>query len=155
MQHFESRFAENEKQTGVDAGYFVFKHEGNRIQHSFNSDCADKLAKLKSLIKIKDLTAASKLLSEEREIFRKRNTILKIADKHGWDTVQEYLDSPLADDKDDAASLRTAIARATTKCRSKLYDMPAERANILDKLASRGGAKLNARNFVRGFSQFN
>jgi hypothetical protein len=41
---------------------------------------------------------------------RKRNKILNIADKHGWDTVQEYLDSPLADDKDDAANLHTAIA---------------------------------------------
>jgi hypothetical protein len=49
---------------------FVFKHEGNRIQHSFNSERADKLAKLESLIKIKDLTAASKLLTEEREILR-------------------------------------------------------------------------------------
>jgi hypothetical protein len=72
---------------------FVFKHEGNRIQHSFNSERADKLAKLESLIKIKDLTAASKLLTEERDILRKRNKILNIADKHGWDTVQEYLDS--------------------------------------------------------------
>jgi hypothetical protein len=115
IQHFESRFAKNEKQTGVEAGDFVFKHEGNRIQHSFNSERADKLAKLESLIKIKDLTAASKLLTEEREILRKRNRILKIADKHGWDTVQEYLDSPLADDKDDAANLRTAMTGQQTE----------------------------------------
>ena len=78
IQHFESRFAKNEKQTGVEAGDFVFKHEGNRIQHSFNSERADKLAKLESLIKIKDLTAASKLLTEEREILRKRNTFSKL-----------------------------------------------------------------------------
>jgi hypothetical protein len=110
---------------------------------------------LESLIKIKDLTAVSKLLIEEREILRKRNKILKIVDKHGWDTVQEYLDSPLADDKDDAANLRIAITRATTKRRSKPYDRPAERANISEKFASRGGAKFNARNFFRGFSQFN
>jgi hypothetical protein len=94
-------------------------------------------------------------LIEEREILRKRNKILKIVDKHGWDTVQEYLDSPLADDKDDAANLRIAITRATTKRRSKPYDRPAERANISEKFASRGGAKFNARNFFRGFSQFN
>jgi hypothetical protein len=61
--------------------------------------------------------------------------------------VQEYLDSPLADDKDDAANLRTAIARATTKRRSKPYDRTAEKANISDKFASRGGAEFNARNF--------
>jgi hypothetical protein len=69
--------------------------------------------------------------------------------------MQEYLDSPLADDKDDAANLRIAITRATTKRRSKPYDRPAERANISEKFASRGGAKFNARNFFRGFSQFN
>jgi hypothetical protein len=62
--------------------------------------------------------------------------------------VQEYLDSHLADDKDDAA-------RATTKRRSKPYDRTAERANISDKFASRGGANFNGRNFFRGFSQFN
>ena len=104
---------------------------------------------------MKDLTAASKLLTEESEISRKRNTILKIADTHGWDTVQEYLNSPLADDKDDVANLRTAIARATTKHRSKPYVRPAERANILDKFSSRGGAKFNAMNLFRGFSQLN
>jgi hypothetical protein len=142
IQHFESRFDKNEKPTGVESGDFVFKNEGNCIQHSFNSERADKLAKLESLIKIKDLTAASKLLTEEREILRKRNEILKIADKH------VYLDSHLADDKDDAA-------RATTKRRSKPYGRTAERANISDKFALRGGAKFNGRNFFRGFSQFN
>ena len=127
----------------------------SNIYLTLNSERADKLAKLDSLIKIKDLTAASKLLTEEREILRKRNKILKIADKHGWDNVQEYLDSPLTDDKDDAANLRTAIAGATTKHRSKPYDRPAERVNIPDNFTSRGGAKFNARNFFRGFSQFN
>jgi hypothetical protein len=78
IQHFESRFDKNDKQTGVEAGDFVFKHEGNRIQHSFNSERADKLAKLESLIKIKDLTAASKLLTEESEILRKRNKFSKL-----------------------------------------------------------------------------
>jgi hypothetical protein len=43
-------FAKNEKQTGVEAGDFVFKHEGSRIQHSFNSERADKLAKLESFV---------------------------------------------------------------------------------------------------------
>ena len=75
IQHFESSFDKNEKQIGAEARDFVFKHEGNRIQYSFNSERADKLAKL---IKIKDLTAASKLLTEEREILRKRNTFSKL-----------------------------------------------------------------------------
>jgi hypothetical protein len=28
-----------------------------------------------------------------------------IEDRHAWDTVKEYLDSPLADDKEDASDL--------------------------------------------------
>jgi hypothetical protein len=38
------------------------------------------------------------IITEEKGIITKRNKILKIADKYGWDTVKEYLDSPLAGD---------------------------------------------------------
>ena len=153
IQHFENRFPKSEKATGVEAAEFVFKHEGNKIQYSFNSERADKLSQIDSLIKLKNFTAASELVAEEKETLRKRNKILKIADKHGWDTVQEYLDSPLADDKDDAANLRTAIARASRKRNSKPYDRSFEKSD--NRYSSRGGPKFNARNFFRGFSQIN
>jgi hypothetical protein len=42
---------------------------------------------------------------------------LKIADRHGWDTVREYSDDPLADDEEDAVKLRGAISRANRKTR--------------------------------------
>ncbi|CAC5361265.1 unnamed protein product [Mytilus coruscus] len=131
IQHFENRFAtdKSEKATGVDATDFLCKHEGNRIQHSFNIERSDKLSKIDSYIKFNSLDAASRLISEEKETLRKRNKILKIADKHGWDTVQEYLDSPLADNKDDAVNLRSAIARANSRRRnSKPYDPPVEKS---------------------------
>ncbi|KAH3709711.1 hypothetical protein DPMN_069174 [Dreissena polymorpha] len=38
--------------------------------------------------------------------------LLKIADKHGWDTVRKYNEHPLADNDIDAAKLCSAIARA-------------------------------------------
>jgi predicted nucleic acid-binding Zn ribbon protein len=41
----------------------------------------------------------------------KGKKILKIADRHGWDTVNEYLDDPLADNNEDASKLRGAIVR--------------------------------------------
>jgi hypothetical protein len=41
--------------------------------------------------------------------------VLKIADRHGWDTVNEYLDDPLADNSEDASKLREAIVRAGRK----------------------------------------
>jgi hypothetical protein len=49
--------------------------ESNKIQYSFN------LERLKKLLRI-----------ENNIILRKGNTILKVADRHRWDTVKEYLD---------------------------------------------------------------
>ncbi|CAG2213844.1 unnamed protein product [Mytilus edulis] len=132
IQHFESRVAneKSEKATGVDATDFTFWSEGNRIQHSFNLERSDRLSKIDSFVKFNTLDAVSRLISEEKEALRKRNKILKTADKHGWDTVQEYLDSPLADNKDDAVNLRSAITRANSRRRnSKPYDRPVEKIN--------------------------
>jgi hypothetical protein len=50
-------------------------------------------------------------------VLRHRNKILRIADKHGWDTVKEYTDSDLADNAEDATKLRGAIFRAAKKRR--------------------------------------
>ncbi|CAG2209771.1 unnamed protein product [Mytilus edulis] len=158
IQHFESRFAneKSEKATGVDATDFTFKSEGNRIQHSFNLERSDKLSKIDSFVKFNSLDAASRLISEEKETLRKRNKILKIADKHGWDTVQEYLDSPLADNKDDAVNLRSAITRANSRRRnSKPYDRPVEKSTNGNGRSDNNGTKFNTKEFFRGFSQFN
>jgi hypothetical protein len=52
-----------------------------------------------------------------------RNKLIKIADRHGWDTIREYTLHPLADDNEDASKLRTAITRASRKRNvSKPYD---------------------------------
>ncbi|KAH3712457.1 hypothetical protein DPMN_072159 [Dreissena polymorpha] len=51
-----------------------------------------------------------------------RNKLLKIADKHGWDTVRDYDEHPLADNDDDAAKLRSASARANRNRRFRPYD---------------------------------
>ncbi|CAC5425100.1 unnamed protein product [Mytilus coruscus] len=157
IKHFESRFAnKSEKATGVDATDFSFKHEGNRIQHSFNIERSDKLSKIDSYIKFNSLDAASRLIVEEKETLRKRNKILKIADKHGWDTVQEYLDSPLTDNKDDAINLRSAIARANSRrTNSKPYDRPVEKSTNGNGRPDKNRTKFNTKEFFRGFCQFN
>jgi hypothetical protein len=98
IEHFENSLVKNEKATGVDTAEFSFKREGNKIQYSFNLERLEKLFHIENNI-----------------ILRKGNTILKIAVRHGWDTVKEYLNSSLADDKEDAGNLRAAISRANRK----------------------------------------
>ena len=87
------------------------------------------------------------IITEEQTIFRKRNKILKIADRHGWDTVKEYLDSPLADDKEGASDLRAAISRANRK---RSTPKPYNRADNQYGSVNRGsgGAKFNPRSFI-------
>ena len=157
INHIDTHFVRQDKSTGVSNPDFVFKREGNRIQHQFNTERSDKLNRIENLISSGSYPPALELVSEEKETLRKRNKIIKIGDKHGWDTVNEYLDSPLADDKDDATNLRTAIARATRKrCQPKPYERPASRPSPdTGKFAtSASGSKFNPRNFFRGFSQF-
>ncbi|CAC5364864.1 unnamed protein product [Mytilus coruscus] len=71
-----------------------FKDEGNKIQYSFNEE---RLSNLDNL--------ANKIT----------NKLLKIADKHGWETVREYTDSDIAENAEDATKMRAAAARAATK----------------------------------------
>jgi hypothetical protein len=91
---------------------FDFRQEGNTIQHKFNSQRSNKLSEVLCLIQSGHNEDAEDVVSE----IRQRNKLIKIADRHGWDTV-------LADDNEDATKLRTAIARASRKRNvSKPYD---------------------------------
>lgn len=86
----------------------------------------------------------SPIIKKEVTTIKQRNKILKIADRHGWDTVNEYLDDPLADSVEDATKLRATIGRASRKRNTP-------------KPYSRGGGKggFNANGFFRGFNQGN
>ncbi|XP_062614109.1 uncharacterized protein LOC134275831 [Saccostrea cucullata] len=103
---------------------FEFKHEGHKIQFAFNQDRLSKLSEIEGLIQEVDLTKAAAVIKEEKTALQQRNKILKIADRHGWDTVHEYLDDPLADNTEDATKLRYAVGRAARKrsFRAKPYE---------------------------------
>lgn len=135
-----------EHEDSAKGGQFDFKHEGHRIQHSFNAEILERLSELKNLIAHNDLGKAEAIIDKEIAEFRQRNKILKIADRHGWDTVNEYLDDPLADNNDDAIKLRGAVNRAVRKrnYRGKPYSYTGQ--------ARRQNA-FSANDFFRGFGQ--
>ena len=65
--------------------------------------------------------------------------------------VKEYLDSPLADDKEDASDLRAAIYRANRKRSTpKPYNRPDTQYGSVNR--GSGSAKFNPRSCFRGFS---
>jgi hypothetical protein len=153
IAQFEISLVKNEKATGVDTAEFSLKHEGNKIQYSFNLERLEKLSHIENSIKLNKLNAVYDILTEEQTILRKRNKILKIADRHGWDTGKDYLDSPSADDKEDASDLRGAISRANRKRSTpKPYNRPDNQYGSVNR--GSGSAKFNPRIFFRGFGQF-
>ncbi|XP_062595343.1 uncharacterized protein LOC134256677 [Saccostrea cucullata] len=130
---------------------FEFRGEGNKIQFQFNEERLRGLELLSQKLISGDFSGVTDLISSEKEAIRQRNKILRIADKHGWDTVKEYVDSDIADNSEDAARLRSAISRAANKKRKSPYDRPVfpKTSGVFDGLSSRqlflGSAKFNYR----------
>ncbi|CAC5423347.1 unnamed protein product [Mytilus coruscus] len=121
-----------------------FKFECNSKQHSFNSLRLDKIFKVKSFIERGSLEAAIKLLRESEKALKERNKVIRIADKYGWDVVEEYMDDPLTDNSEDATKLRQAKFRAKAKridkAREKQMTSPYNRSN--DFTNEKGNADL-------------
>ena len=121
-------------------GAFEFKQEGTKIQFNVNSERITALQKIELLLKSSKTSDIGAVIKAEIDTLNQRNKIWKIADRHGWDTVHEYLDDPLADGVEDASKLRSAIVRANRKRTT---------ANPYSK----GGRGFNARSFFRGLGQ--
>lgn len=91
--------------------------EGNRIQFAFNEKRLSSLELIGRKLMINEISEVLDIIQKEKEFLRQRNKILRIADKHGWDTVKENTDSDLADNSEDATKLRSAISREAAKKR--------------------------------------
>ena len=96
-----------------------FKFEGNAKQYEFNALRLDEITKAKSFLERGSYSAAVKILEQSEKSLKERNKIVRIADKYGWDTVEEYVDDPLTDNTDDATKLRQAEYRAKLKRKEK------------------------------------
>ena len=120
IDHIDSKLDTVNRPVPATVEEFDFRQEGNKIQHKFNSQRSGKLSEVLRLIQSGHNEDTEDVVKSEISEIRQRNKLIKIADRHGWDTVREY---PLADDNEDATKLRTAIARASRKRNvSKPYD---------------------------------
>jgi len=119
IDHIDSKLDTVTRPVLATVEEFDFRQEGNKIQHKFNSQRSGKLSEFLRLIQSGHNEDTEDVVKSEISEIRQRNKLIKIADRHGWDTVRGYTLHPLA----DATKLRTAITRASRKRNvSKPYD---------------------------------
>ena len=127
---------------GSECTPYEFKHEGYKIQFNFNQERFGKLTEIEDAVRSSHVAKVFEIIAEQKVALTQRNKILKIADRHGWDTVNEYLDDPLADNNDDAIKLRYAVNRATRKRNYRYRPYDRRRAGMFSPSA-----------FFRGFGR--
>ena len=92
----DCRFSNFAIMSNSSVSSFQFSSEGYNFQYEFNSCRIEGLNKIETLCSVNP-EAAQAVVATELKALNQRNKLLKIADKHGWDTVKEYTDSLLAD----------------------------------------------------------
>ena len=83
-----------------------FKYKRNKIQFDINKSVMEKI---ENALEMSDDEERRATLNEGKDILVQRNKHIKLAEKYGWETVDCYVEEPLASDSDDEKKIRRAI----------------------------------------------
>ena len=119
----EDKGKEIEQKSKIDQEVVQLKYKGNQKQFELNAEIDSIIEKIEletersepSFVRVK------KLSQEARQIIRKRQKLIKIADKNkdGWQVVAEYESDELASGSEDEKRLKKAREAASRKRRQK------------------------------------
>ncbi|CAG2214890.1 unnamed protein product [Mytilus edulis] len=113
-KHKEELFKEIDTRIGAKEA------ERSWLNRLLNSE----LEKTLKLIEKDSPALAIQYLEKSIKALKERNKLLRIADKYGWDVVDEYIDDPITEGTDDATKLRQTDYRAKAKRRDKVRTRP-------------------------------
>jgi hypothetical protein len=77
-----------------------FRFKGNQVQFELNTEISGNINVVLSELGRNNVRKAVKLLEDSLAVLKKRNILIRIADKSegGWKTVDEYLSDEVASD---------------------------------------------------------
>ena len=115
------------KKLKTDSQY-AWKYEGNKVQYLLNYECLAELAQAVWAIDNLKFEHARETISELVEKVKRRNKLIKIADKseERRETVRQYESSPVASDSDDERKIKKVENRALRKRKFKGKKIPAK-----------------------------
>ncbi|CAH3106108.1 unnamed protein product [Pocillopora meandrina] len=120
----------------IDKEVVQLKYKGNQKQYELNAELDSIIESIETESERSEpnLPLIKKYSQEARELIRKRQKLIKIADrsKDGWQVLAEYESDELASDSEDEKRLKKARETASRKRRQK------------DQLTSGSGKKARA-----------
>ena len=132
LGHLEVNISENSKNSQRNVsklerelrnvrGSKDFKKAGNEIQYLFNQELEGKIEDCIEFIEHENKVSATKSLKDCLQLIRKRQKLIKIADKSefGWLAAREYDEDEIASNSDDDKRLKKAEKSAMTKYKRK------------------------------------
>ncbi|CAC5415156.1 unnamed protein product [Mytilus coruscus] len=128
----------------------TFRFKGNQIQCELNSDIVDSIERAVEYIDSKRPVRATKLLEESIQTLKKRNKLIRIADKSevGWNTVQEYLSDDVASNSENERRNRAAEGRAVRKIKSAKTEKKQGRKRPAEAAGASSQGTLNGGSFI-------
>ena len=98
-----------------------FKKAGNEIQYLFNQELQGKIEDCIECFEHESKVSATKSLKDCLQLIRKRQKLVKIADKSefGWLVAREYDEDEIASNSDDDKRLKKAEKAAMAKYKRK------------------------------------
>ena len=92
-----------------DKSVYKFTKKLHQEQHHFNMSL---YRTVENAIQIEDKEERDGHLLTGIGIIEKRNKILMLSDKHGWECAEAYSRNPLADNSDDEKKIKEALKEA-------------------------------------------